>query len=358
MPSRQRSLGVDTIHPVAPPPARTTFDPPATAPRAASREVQSAREALYAAQGAVLVTEARLREALEAAPRVSPRMSAAETGTEKARRAAIEAAQAVVYCRRVLADAEGDLEVAEAMLEDMDSGEKECSTGQRVAAQVRMAKRTRAVDAAAGRLVDAEEAHAAAESRLAVAEEHQSIVAQAAPVEPIEVVRARVAHDSALRQLENARDSLDALEQTEDATGTEVPVYASLDAFVEGYLLPQWRHRLSSSTHWCGYWWRHAEAVSRLEALWEAWEVMRREPAPSLSTWWRDHLDPHMRALTDAEGTFYRCSADVHEPVHEQSLTWTAHSAPDAMFATNPEAPEQPARVRTAAMSSATLQEA
>lgn len=357
MPSRQRSLGVDPAPTLASPPDRPT--PKLVA--APSKDVQAAREALYAAQGAVLVAEAQLTEALDGAPNLSPRMSAAEDGVEKAKREAIGCAQDVVDCRRALADAEGDLEAAEAALEDVNSGEKECSTGQRVAAQVRIAKRTRAVEAASGRLVDAQEAHGAAESRLTAAEEHRSIVARAAPVEAVQVVRARVAHDSALRKLEIARDGLDELERSEEGATAEGPVYASLDAFVEGYLLPQWRHHLGASTNWCGYWWRHAEAVSRLEALWEAWEVMRREPAPSLSTWWRDHLDPHMRALTDAEGTFCRCSADVHEPVHDQSLTWMAHRAPDGMFETNPHAPEQPARVRSATLPSTvtvTLQEA
>jgi hypothetical protein len=64
--------------------------------------------------------------------------------------------------------------------------------------------------------------------------------------------------------------------------------------------------------HWCSQWWDHPEAVSRLEALWKAFEVLRRDPGTGATTWWRDYADPTMAALADAAGTFAKCSDTSH----------------------------------------------
>jgi len=66
------------------------------------------------------------------------------------------------------------------------------------------------------------------------------------------------------------------------------------------------------SWRWCSQWWDHPEAVSRLEALWKAFEVLRRDPGTGAATWWRDYADPTMAALSDAGGTFARCSDATH----------------------------------------------
>ena len=58
---------------------------------------------------------------------------------------------------------------------------------------------------------------------------------------------------------------------------------------------------------WCPQWWRHAEAVARLEALWRAWEHLRQDAATGLSVWFRDHADHHMTILLDADGPFKGC---------------------------------------------------
>ncbi len=63
---------------------------------------------------------------------------------------------------------------------------------------------------------------------------------------------------------------------------------------------------------WCSQWWDHPEAVSRLEALWKAFEVLRRDPGTGAATWWRDYADPTMAALSDAGGTFAKCSDTTH----------------------------------------------
>jgi len=63
---------------------------------------------------------------------------------------------------------------------------------------------------------------------------------------------------------------------------------------------------------WCPEWWRHAEAIARLEALWRAWEHLRLDPATGMSVWFRDHADHHMGVLLSADGPFKGCKPDKH----------------------------------------------
>ena len=51
-------------------------------------------------------------------------------------------------------------------------------------------------------------------------------------------------------------------------------------------------------------WWRSAEAISRLDALWRAWENLRLDGTTGMSVWWRDHADHHMAILMDPDGPF------------------------------------------------------
>lgn len=65
---------------------------------------------------------------------------------------------------------------------------------------------------------------------------------------------------------------------------------------------------------WCPSWFWHAQALTRLDAVWRAWEHLRHDPALGISSWWTHHVDPHMRALMDpVTGPFARC-ADGHRP--------------------------------------------
>ena len=64
---------------------------------------------------------------------------------------------------------------------------------------------------------------------------------------------------------------------------------------------------------WCPQWWRHAEAVARLESLWRAWEHLRQDAATGLSVWFRDHADHHMTVLLDADGPFKGCDGHHSE---------------------------------------------
>ena len=106
------------------------------------------------------------------------------------------------------------------------------------------------------------------------------------------------------------------------------PVYASVQDWVTGYFVPMFRRTLGGEYRWCAQWWRHAEAISRLSALWHAWEVHRLDPGTGISVWYRDHLDHHLPLLLGARGPFYQCSEEAHREPHEASVV----AAPDAWW--------------------------
>ncbi|GAA2502506.1 DUF4913 domain-containing protein [Terrabacter carboxydivorans] len=110
------------------------------------------------------------------------------------------------------------------------------------------------------------------------------------------------------------------------------PFYANVDEFVCGYLLPNWRLPCGSGgITWCARWWEHAEAITRLEALWESWERSRIVEGVGMAVWWRDYADPHMAILTDAQsGPFTKCRADLDR--HELLPLWQAVPAPHGLF--------------------------
>ncbi|MEU4778990.1 DUF4913 domain-containing protein [Micromonospora sp. NPDC023633] len=98
--------------------------------------------------------------------------------------------------------------------------------------------------------------------------------------------------------------------------GTE-PVYRNVEEFVATYLAHVVERRLAagptSGLNWCPRWWAHPEAISRLYALWRAWETLRvSDSQTGMSIWWRDHLDPHLAALAAEYGPFNRCTPDKH----------------------------------------------
>jgi hypothetical protein len=99
----------------------------------------------------------------------------------------------------------------------------------------------------------------------------------------------------------------------------EAPVknyYATVADFVDGFLSVNYARPVSAqhtTFRWCPYWWEHAEAIARLEALWTAWEAMRLDPTTGRAAWWRDYCDPTMNALCNAEGPFRACSDTQHQ---------------------------------------------
>ncbi|WP_231567706.1 DUF4913 domain-containing protein [Sinomonas humi] len=75
--------------------------------------------------------------------------------------------------------------------------------------------------------------------------------------------------------------------------------YPNLAEFVRNKLAVTYRRQrnVQGGITWCRQWWKHAEAISRLEALWRAWEHLRLEGTTGMSVWWRDHADHHIQRL-------------------------------------------------------------
>lgn len=62
---------------------------------------------------------------------------------------------------------------------------------------------------------------------------------------------------------------------------------------------------------WCSEWWKHPEALQRLEALWHSWENTRASKSSSMLDWWRD-FDYHFAQLTSSAGVFKMCRDGKH----------------------------------------------
>jgi hypothetical protein len=95
--------------------------------------------------------------------------------------------------------------------------------------------------------------------------------------------------------------------------GTPEPVdapqcyYQSLGEFA-GWLLAVYRRSTRGQARvFCPQWWKHPEAVVRMDSLWRAFEQLRQDPGTGLSVFWRDHVDHHMTVLLDADGPFKGC---------------------------------------------------
>jgi hypothetical protein len=99
------------------------------------------------------------------------------------------------------------------------------------------------------------------------------------------------------------------------------PVYYALEDWLTGYFLPMFRRTLGGEYRWCHRWWQHGEAISRLTALWHAWEVLRLQPGIGIATWYRDHLDHQLPILMGPRGPFYQCSETAHREPHQAETT-------------------------------------
>ncbi len=100
----------------------------------------------------------------------------------------------------------------------------------------------------------------------------------------------------------------------EDAVGG-VAVFATLQEWVEKWLLNVYRRSVDGhAMTWCREWWRHPEAYLRLDALWRAWEYLRKQPATGMAVWLRDYCDPHMAVLLSESGPFKGCEPERHSP--------------------------------------------
>ena len=96
--------------------------------------------------------------------------------------------------------------------------------------------------------------------------------------------------------------------------------YPSLEAWVVGHFTRVYTRRHGGPMRWCRQWWQHAEAITRLEALWRSWETLRHEPL-GMDAWLRGHLDHHLPQLMSAAGPFAACTPDKHTDPGEMATT-------------------------------------
>ncbi len=123
------------------------------------------------------------------------------------------------------------------------------------------------------------------------------------------------------------------------AVGVPSPEFDRLEDWLSEYFLPMFRRTLGGELRWCRQWWRHGEAISRLNSLWHSWEVLRTQPGTGIATWYREHLDHQLPLLLGARGPFYQCSEDTHREPHQA----TADPAPDGWWdLAEPEPAEEP----------------
>lgn len=98
--------------------------------------------------------------------------------------------------------------------------------------------------------------------------------------------------------------------QPEGAEGPE-PLCADVETWVEHVYTTTYIRKISQTQRWCPSWWAHAEAIVRLTALWQTWEVARLDAA-GLAEWLRIHFDAINPVLLAADGPFASCTNDRH----------------------------------------------
>ena len=98
--------------------------------------------------------------------------------------------------------------------------------------------------------------------------------------------------------------------------------YSSLGEFATWLLEVYRRSTRGHARVFCPQWWKHPEAVARMDALWRAFEQLRQDPGTGMSVFWRDHADHHMSVLLDADGPFKGCEEQHSdrplEPIHQE----------------------------------------
>ncbi|MGZ0069727.1 DUF4913 domain-containing protein [Microbacterium arborescens] len=93
---------------------------------------------------------------------------------------------------------------------------------------------------------------------------------------------------------------------------------AELVAFVDGTLLDFLAPAGSAETRWCPQWAEHSDAVHRLAAIRDEWNLMLASAAndgvPALHAFLRDVLDYHLPLLIDQQRGAFRGCGYGHKP--------------------------------------------
>ena len=142
------------------------------------------------------------------------------------------------------------------------------------------------------------------------AEIHRQVQKEVAPI-VTEAVAAVLTPD----RLDALRDAATAAAEAElnppaeaEASAEDAPVlyYGSVDEFVREFVSPIFRRNVGeegrADYRWSARWWESAEAITRLEAMWRAWEHLRMDASTGTSVWLRDHADHHLGVLMSPTG--------------------------------------------------------
>jgi hypothetical protein len=76
----------------------------------------------------------------------------------------------------------------------------------------------------------------------------------------------------------------------------DIHTYGPAEQFLHEQLLPSYIRKQGQQARWCKHWYLHAEAISRVTAMWRSWEKLRLEAGTGASDWWLHHADPHMKS--------------------------------------------------------------
>lgn len=114
-----------------------------------------------------------------------------------------------------------------------------------------------------------------------------------------------------------------ALDSLKKALGMDKPkpdklkVFATLEEFMDEYLLRTFRkHLTGSNLAWCEQWPEHPEARMALDALWDRWEEDRRSPG-GVAHWLMYYGWPFMdRLTTQTTSPFNGCK---HTTAHQEA---------------------------------------
>lgn len=138
------------------------------------------------------------------------------------------------------------------------------------------------------------------------------------------------------RQLAATLDNEVAQAETAAANAEAKPVYDNLKDFVDEVILTDYRREVieGNQKKWCPSWFLHGEAYRRFQALWRAWEHLRKDPNTGPSVFWKDHLDHHMGKLFDPHGPFVYCSV---KHGHSSTLEPLPAAVPPAALFTIPD---------------------
>jgi uncharacterized protein DUF4913 len=124
-------------------------------------------------------------------------------------------------------------------------------------------------------------------------------------------------------------ESADDIRFDEESVGRPAELYyPNVAEFVTSRLVHFYALPPEAGLVWCPSWFRHAQALSRLDAVWRAWEHLRLDPALGISNWWTNYADPNMRALMDpVSGPFARCVNG-----HQDNEPLPTDQVPDGLF--------------------------